>query len=441
MAAVDSGHILARQLRERVQSELADRIPLLPDADDDVVRGLIREVVDQLAASPEFESVSARDVGSLTQGLTDEFLGYGPLQPLLADPSVSEIMVNGGGFDPDGRQLPHQVWVEREGRLELTDVRFDGEEHVVRIMNRIAGRSGRHLDQANPIEDASLVDGSRFNGTLYPCAPDGSTFNIRKFQQSRLGYADMVARGTLTRPMLEFLATCVACRCSVLISGGTGSGKTTMLNMLSEFIPHEERIFTIEDTCELLVHKMHPHVVRLEARKPNSEGKGEVTLLDHLVSTLRKRPDRIIVGECRGPEAYTMLEAMNTGHEGGMTTIHANDANSALTRLMTLVKQGDPTLSEGTIKSKIADAFDVVMQIQRKSDGSRVVTEVMAVGGYNEGVIQHEPLFAFEQEGTDGRGRVIGRHVALGAQPTRIKEKVEEAGYEYDLSWMTGEVG
>ncbi len=428
---------LVTQLKNEVQDELSTRVPLLSgNVDDDVIRGLIRDVVNEKSRAAEYLPIPEPEIGKLITRFSDDFLGYGPLQPLLADPDVSEIMVNGGGFDEDGNMLPHEVWVEKNGKLILTDVRFESEEHVVRVMNRIAATTGRHLDSANPIEDAALKDGSRFNGTLFPAAKDGSTMNIRKFQQNRLTYRDMVASGTLTIDELEFLATAVASRCSILISGGTGSGKTTMLNMLSGFVPSGERIITIEDTCELLVHKSHPHVVRFESRKPNSEGKGEITLNDHLVAALRKRPDRIIVGECRGPEAYTMLEAMNTGHEGSMSTIHANDAQAALIRLMTLVKQGDSTLSEDTIWSKIAQAIDLVVQVQRKSDGRRVVTEIMAVGNYQEGTIQHDMLFEFDQKGLDESGHVVGEHRACGTQPAAIMTKIREAGYDYKLEWM-----
>ena len=431
---------LAAQLRAAVQDELAQRIPLLPgNPDDNTVEELIRRVVNDFSGMGDFRAIHRETVGQLTQGIVDDFLHYGPITHLLNDDSISEIMVNGAGFDEDGNMLPHVTWIERRGKLELADVRWENDDHVIQIMNRICGESGRHIDAANPIEDASLRDGSRFNGTAYPLAPDGSTFNIRKFQQNRLGYRELVAGQTLTPKELSFLATAVAARCSILISGGTGSGKTTFLNMLSGFIPHSERILTIEDTCELLVHKEHPHVVRFEARKANSEGMGEITLNDHLVAALRKRPDRIIVGECRGPEAYTMLEAMNTGHDGSMTTIHANDAQSALTRLTTLVMQGDDSLSEGTVKAKIADALDLIVQVQRKSDGRRVVTEIMAVGSFQEGVIQHEMLYRFDQEGTDPNGKVIGHHTALGAQPAEIRKKIEEAGYEYDLEWMQSE--
>lgn len=433
--------VTERMIRSAIQDELSDRISRISSgANDQTVKTLITQTVEELAA--ERAEIQRDDIDDLIESFVNEFLHLGPLQPLLADPEISEIMVNGAGFDENGELLPHEVWIERNGLLERApEVVFDDEEHVRRIMNRIVGRIGRHMDEANPIEDASLADGSRFNGTLYPIAPDGSTFNIRRFQQDRLGWRDLVDIGTATVSQIEFLATCVKSRLSILVSGGTGSGKTTLLNVLGGFIEGSERIVTIEDTCELLLHRRHPHVVRFEARKRNAEGAGEVTLDDHLVAALRKRPDRIIVGECRGPEAATMLEAMSTGHDGSMTTIHANDTVAALTRLVTLVKSGDRSLSEDTVRAKIADALDIVVQVQRLSDGVRRIVGIEAVGGYADGVIQHEPLWVFERAGIDDEGHVIGRHVPSGAQPSAVRRKIEEAGYEYDCAWLVDEAG
>ncbi len=428
-------------LRRAVQEAISYDIASLPnDASSETVRSMIQTAVRNVSAGGQFGGADEAEIAEITQKLEDEFLGFGPIEPLLADPTVSEIMVNGGGFDEDGNQLPHRIFIERGGKVsEVTDIHFDNEDHVVRIMNRIAGTQGRHLDQANPIEDAALPDGSRFSGTVYPISPDGSSFNIRKFQQDRLGFQDLIDIGTFTQEQMEFLATCIVAKCSILISGGTGSGKTTLLNVLGGFIPADERLITIEDTCELLLHKNHADVTRLQARKSNSEGSGEVTLNDLLVNTLRRRPDRIIVGECRGPEAYTMLEAMNTGHEGSMTTIHANDPVSALTRLVTLVKQGDDGLSENTIKQKVADALDLVVQVQRLSDGTRKCTAIEAIGKYSDGVIQHDELWSFHRRGIGEDGKFIGSHVANGIQPAAIRNKIEAAGLRYDIDWLTGE--
>ena len=432
---------ISARLRHAVQESLSSRIALLADdATDETVRAMIQNSVRNIMGTGQFAGVTEEQSAQITKQLEDEFLGFGPIEPLLADDSISEIMVNGGGFDEDGHQRPSRVFIERHGKVsEVNNVKFDDENHVLRIMNRIVGQMGRHLDQANPIEDAALPDGSRFSGTVFPISPDGSSFNIRKFQQDRLGYEDLIRIGTFTLPQMQFLATCIVAKCSILISGGTGSGKTTLLNVLGGFIPEDERLITIEDTCELLLHKNHADVTRLQARKANSEGSGEVTLNDLLVNTLRRRPDRIIVGECRGPEAYTMLEAMNTGHEGSMTTIHANDPVSALTRLVTLVKQGDDGLSENTIKQKVADALDLVVQVQRLSDGTRKCTSIQAIGGYSDGLIHHDELWSFKRTGKDQNGYFTGNHQPSGIQPASIRKKIENAGLKYDINWLIGQ--
>ena len=429
---------LKKSLKGAMQALLADRIADLPAASDNAT--LERLIVSTVEAEARRDGrLSGREVDQLATELVNEFLHLGPLQPLMADPDITEIMVNGGGFDESGAMRPHTTWVERNGLLEpRLDVTWDDEAHVRRIMNRILARQGRRIDEANPIEDGSLSDGSRFNGTLYPVAPDGSTFNIRRFRKDQVNAEQYLAFGTASVDEMNFLATLAAAKGSILISGGTGSGKTTLLNILASFIPAGERIITIEDTCELLVHVTHPHVLRLEGRKANAEGAGEITLEDHLKSALRKRPDRIIVGECRGAEAYTMLEAMNTGHEGSMTTIHANDPIAALRRLVTLVKQGDATLSEDIIKEKISDAIDCVVQVKRLPDGSRVITQIEAVGGYVDGVIQHDTLFEY-RFGPDAGSRSAGRHRPLGVQPADLRRKIVEAGFQYDPEWFLDE--
>ena len=426
-----------KTLKARLQDMISSQVSRISgEVSDSAIKDLIGATVRDAARASGL-GMNDEELDILVQEMINEFLYFGPLQPLFSDPEISEIMVNGDGKDEEGVLKPPVVWIEKHGKLERAPyIKFDDDDHVKRVMNRICARQGRHIDDANPIEDASLPDGSRFNGTIYPAAVDGSTFNIRRFQQDRIDCDQYVSFGTCTNDEMRFLATCVAARCSILISGGTGSGKTTLLNILSGFIPQSERIITIEDTCELLVHKHHPHVVRLEARKANAEGIGEITLDDHLRSALRKRPDRIIVGECRGPEAYTMLEAMNTGHEGSMTTIHANDPVAALTRLATLVMQGDSSLSEDTVKTKIAQALDLVVQIERLSDGSRKVTKIEAVNGFVDGMIQHDPLFEFKRDGVDENDNIIGRHHSFGSQPGNIRKKISAAGYEYDPQWF-----
>ena len=425
---------LKQRFRSALQEQIASQISLA-GTDDETVKLLIRNTVREATALSA--DINPEEQEELVEDFINEFLYFGPLQPLLADPSISEIMVNGAGTDQEGNWRPHEVWIERGGMLRRChEVRFEGEEHVRRIMNRICARQGRRIDDANPIEDASLPDGSRFNGTIYPVAPDGSCFNIRRFSQEMLTADELVRGASASKEEMEFLLTCVASRCSILISGGTGSGKTTLLNVLASAIPEEERIITIEDTCELLVHRQHKHVLRLEARKPNAEGAGEVTLDDHLRSALRKRPDRIIIGECRGAEAYTMLEAMNTGHEGSLTTIHANDPVSALTRLVTLVKQGDPTLSEDTVRSKIAAALDLVVQVQRLSDGSRRITSIEAIGDNIDGHIQHEQLFYFDKSCPDA----APAHRSCRVQPGQVRQRICEAGYVYEPGWFIDEL-
>lgn len=425
-----------QQVKQRfktgLQEQIANQISLAgAGANDESVKQLIKTTVTN--ATSVAADITSDEQEQIIEEFINEFLYFGPLQPLLADDEISEIMVNGGGVRQDGSLMPHKVYIEKHGIIQrCNDVHFDDEGHVRRIMNRICSRQGRRIDDANPIEDASLPDGSRFNGTVFPIAPDGSCFNIRRFRQNMITADELVDGNTASKAEMEFLLTCVAARCSILISGGTGSGKTTLLNILASAIPEHERIVTIEDTCELLVHKQHEHVVRLEARKPNAEGVGEITLDDHLRSTLRKRPDRIIIGECRGAEAYTMLEAMNTGHEGSLTTIHANDPQSALTRLVTLVKQGDPTLSEETIRSKIASALDLVVQVQRLSDGSRRITSIEAIGSHVDGVIQHEQLFHYQRDAED----TPKSHRSCESQPAALRKRIQEAGYVYESSWF-----
>lgn len=433
MLAPDLRHAAKRRLQESVSDEISR---IQGSASEEHIQQLIEAEVEKLVRFAP--GVEEADKTRLVAEAVSDFLHYGPIDPLLADKTISEIMVNGGGVDEQGKLLPHKVFIERNGAVERrNDIVFEDDAHVVRIMNRILSRQGRHIDDANPVEDATLPDGSRFNGTIYPVAPDGSTFNIRMFRDDALTPEAYVRFGTATWRIMGFLATAVAAKCSILISGGTGSGKTTLLNILAGYIPADERIITIEDTCELLVHKTHEDVVRLEARKPNQEGEGEVTLDTHLKSALRKRPDRIIVGECRGAEAYTMLEAMSTGHDGSMTTIHANDAVAAITRLETLVKQGDATLSEETILQKIAGALDLVVQIQRMSDGSRRIVEVQAINGYVDGCVQHLPLFRFVREGIDAAtGELKGHFESLGAHPMQVKAKIEAEGYEYKPDWF-----
>ena len=431
------------RLREAVQAEVSARIAALPadEPGEEAVKALIDDAVSELAESGEYGEIPAAEERRLADAIADDMLRYGPLQPLLDDPGVTEIMCNGVGYD-EGGALRHEVWTERGGRLAPEPgVAFEGEEHVQRIMNKICGQSGRHIDQSNPIVDAALPDGSRFNGTIWPIAKDGSSFNIRKFRDDMLGWRSLVEMGSMTRREAEFLKACVVAGCNILVAGGTGSGKTTFLNMLSGFVDGGERIMVVEDTSELLIHRTHRHTQRFESRPANSEGSGAVTLDDNLVAVLRKRPDRIIVGECRGREAYTMLEAMNTGHDGGMSTIHANSAKDAIVRLLTLAFQHPSCgfLSEKSVLAKIGSGIDLVVYLKRFPDGTRRVTEIEAVGGFSDGVVQRDRLWEFEVEGVDGDGRYFGSHRALGVQPGRIRRKIEDIGGEWNLAWTAEE--
>lgn len=434
-----------RKFRLRLHDNIANKVASLgDDPTSDKVKAIIARAVE--SSIRELEGYSGEAINGhekailetrLTKEFVSEFLGYGPLDALLEEEGVSEIMVNPLGIDPKtGAVIGHEVIIEKEGRLSpRPDIVFDGEEHVRHIMHRIAARQGRRIDDANPIVDATLADGSRFNGTLYPLCPDGSTFNIRVFNETVLSAEDLLAENTMSREEFEFLKACVRAHCSILISGGTGAGKTTLLNSLAEFIDPDERVITIEDTCELLVNKTHHHTVRFEARPSNSEGKGLISMDDHLRAALRKRPDRIIIGECRGAEAYTMLEAMNTGHEGSMTTIHANDPSSALIRLMTLVKQADSSLSEATIKTKIAQAIDLIIQVKRMKNGLRRISCIEAIDGYSDGNIHHDKIFhLFSEENEEGE--TFESHVPCKTQPLKIKEKIEHAGVRYDKTWF-----
>ena len=351
----------------------------------------------------------------LVREVVDEVLGLGPLEPLLQDPTITEIMVNG----------PHRVYIERAGKLYPTAITFRDEAHVLRIIERIIAPLGRRLDEASPMVDARLPDGSRVNAIIPPLAVDGPCLTIRKFARDPLTADDLVAMGTLSREALEFLAACVVARLNLLISGGTGTGKTTFLNVLSAFIPPDERIVTIEDPCELQLRQ--PHVVRLETRPPNIEGKGEITQRHLVKNALRMRPDRIIVGEVRAGEAFDMLQAMNTGHEGSLTTVHANSPRDALARLENMVLMANLDLPVRAIREQIASAIHLIVHLSRLRDGSRRVTQVTEVVGMEGEMVTLQDIFVFRQEGLDGQGRVVGRLLPTGLRP-RCAEKFLQHG-------------
>jgi len=341
----------------------------------------------------------------LVEEILDNILGLGPLEPLLRDPEVSDIMING----------PKVVYVERKGKLVKTNVTFSDSKHLMQIIDRIVAAVGRRIDETTPMVDARMADGSRFNAIIPPLALDGACVSIRRFGTVPIHAEDLVALGSVPRPILEVLRGAVRSALNIVISGGTGSGKTTLLNVLSSFIPDGERIITIEDSAELQLQQ--EHVVRLETRPANLEGKGEVTPRDLVRNCLRMRPDRIILGEVRGAEAIDMLQAMNTGHDGSLATVHANSARDALARFETMVGIGMPNMSDKSIRETIARALDVIVQVDRLSDGSRRVISVTEVTGMEGPVITTQDIFVFEQKTIDENGKVRGVFRATGVRP------------------------
>ena len=354
---------------------------------------------------------------ALFQDVRNDMLGYGPIQPLLDDPEVSEVMVNG----------PRKVYVERNGRLSRTDVAFDDDEHVMRVIERIVLPLGRHVDADSPTVDARLADGSRVNAVVRPVALDGPSITIRKFRKDKLTVAELVRLGTLTEHMAEFLRACVLARLNIIISGGTGSGKTTLLNVLSGYIPENERIITIEDAAELQLQQ--DHILRLETKPRNVEGKGETTVRDLVRNSLRMRPDRIVVGECRGGEALDMLQAMNTGHDGSLTTLHANTPRDALSRLETMVLMAGMELPLKVVRQQVSSAVDLIVQQTRLKDGSRKITAITEVAGMEGDTIVLTDIFKWEQSGVDPDGKAIGELKATGIRPL-FSPRLEAAGHK-----------
>ena len=395
---------------------------LIDDLDSTKIQALGREEAREaveMAARATIGELAPTVVGlerdELAAHVADEVLGLGPIEPLVNDPYVSEIMVN----------APDIVYFEREGIIYRSDVQFRDFNHIMRIAERIIAPLGRRVDEASPYVDARLADGSRVNIVIPPVAPDSPTISIRKFRADRYKVADLIGAGTFTDEMSQFLRACVRGRLSVLISGGAATGKTTLLNALSAFIPESERIVTIEDPNELKLQQ--PHVVRLEARPPNLEGRNAVTQRDLVRNALRMRPDRIIVGEVRGSESFDMLQAMNTGHEGSLTTVHANSPRDALARVENMVLMAGFDLPVRAIREQIASAIHLVLQLARFVDGSRKIVNVSEISGMESQTITMQELFRFYQEGLDDNGRVVGQHVCTGIQP-RFAEQLERAG-------------
>jgi pilus assembly protein CpaF len=357
----------------------------------------------------------------LIQDLYDEVRGLGPLEALLKDESINDILVNG----------PHQIFVERAGKLQLTDVAFKDERHLLRIIDRIVSAVGRRVDESNPYVDARLADGSRFNAMVPPVAVDGSLVSIRKFRKDKLSIADLVRFGAFSEEMAAYLQAAVSTRLNVIVSGGTGSGKTTTLNALSSFIDDNERILTIEDTAELQLQQTH--VGRMESRPPNVEGKGAVTQRDCLRNALRMRPDRIIVGETRGEEVIDMLQAMNTGHDGSMTTIHANSARDGISRLENMIAMAGIEMPIKAVRAQIASAVNLIVQASRLQDGSRRMTSITEITGMEGEVISMQEVFRFQRVGLTPDNRIIGHFTATGVR-SHFSERFRLWGYDLPAS-------
>ena len=401
-----------RELKTSLHTKVLNEVDLesLNRLDDEVAREHVSQIVrDMLQREKTPLALAERE--RLGREIIDELFGYGPIQPLLDDPTVADILVNGAGV----------VYVERHGMLEHTDVKFNDNQHLMRIIERIVARVGRRVDESSPMVDARLPDGSRVNAIIPPLALDGPTLSIRRFGRDPLTAPDLLTNGTLVKPMIDLLQAVVEGKLNILISGGTGAGKTTLLNVLSAFIPEEERIITIEDAAELQLKQRH--VVRLETRPPNIEGKGAVKQRQLVVNSLRMRPDRIVVGEVRSEEALDMLQAMNTGHEGSMTTIHANSPRDALSRLETMVAMANLNLPDKAIRQQISSAINLVVQIARLTDGSRRVTSISEITGMEGPIVTMQDLFVFERHGFDANHKVLGKFRPSGIRP-KFSEKL-----------------
>jgi pilus assembly protein CpaF len=408
-----------QKLKSRIHQRLVESIDIqaltLLDQSDALEAAIERTL--HVLIDEEKLPLTADERLDVVRDVLNETLGLGPLEPLLMDPEINDILVNGA----------HDVWVDRDGVLEATDIRFKDDNHLLHVINRIVARIGRRVDESSPIVDARLPDGSRVNAIIPPLSLDGPSLSIRRFRATPFTAEELIERGALNERMSRFLSAAVHARLNILISGGTSAGKTTLLNMLSRYVLDSERIVTIEDTAELALQQRH--VVRLESRPANIEGQGAVTQRDLVKNALRMRPDRIIVGEVRGAEALDMLQAMNTGHEGSLTTVHSNSPRDALSRIETLVLLAGIDLSQRSIREQIGSAFDLIIQIKRLQDGRRRIVSITEITGVNDGVIATQELFEFRQDGVDEGKRVIGEHVACGLRPYH-EVKFKEASIE-----------
>ena len=405
-----------QELKDRLHQRVIEMLDLtaINSMSQEAVTAQLTKLIEQLLQQ-ESVPLNQRERTQLTQDILHETLGLGPLEPLLADQTINDILVNGY----------KQVFVERDGRLELTSVRFKDNAHLKKIIERIVSRIGRRIDESSPMVDARLADGSRVNAIIPPLAIDGPSLSIRKFSKDPLQLCDLVEKQSMTPEIGELLKAIVQARLNVLISGGTGSGKTTLLNVLSGFIPNNERIVTIEDAAELQLRQ--EHVVRLETRPANIEGKGEVAQRELVKNALRMRPDRIILGEVRGAESLDMLQAMNTGHDGSLTTVHANSCRDALTRIETLVSMAGFNLAAKAMRHYVSSALDVIIQIARMSDGTRKLISLQEVVGMEGDLITLQELFTFQQTGLDENRKVKGRFKATGVRP-KFAERLAAKG-------------
>lgn len=406
------------ELKKRLHSKLLDELDMGKmggDVDNESTKQQIVSLIETLLQE-EGVPLATSDRNRLIEELVDDILGLGPIEPLLRDKSVNDVLVNG----------PKKVYVERKGVLELSNIVFDDEAHLMRIINRIVSSVGRRVDESSPMVDARLKDGSRVNAIILPLSIDGASLSIRKFSAKKFALDDLVKFGALTQNMADMLKLCVKCRMNILVSGGTGSGKTTFLNALSNFIPDTERTITIEDAAELQIQS--EHVVRLETRPPNLEGKGEITQRDLVKNALRMRPERIILGEIRSGEALDLLQAMNTGHDGSMGTLHANTTRDAFSRLETMCLMSGLDLPQRAIREQIASAVHLICQLNRFSDGSRRITQISEVTGMENGIISTQDVFVFEQKGVDENKKVKGVFKPSGIRP-KFSTKIEAKGF------------
>jgi pilus assembly protein CpaF len=407
-----------QEIKARVHRKLINKLDLskLENADPSTIQNDVKKVIN-LILDEENVPLSGIERESVQTDVINELFGLGPLEPLLADKSISDILVNGW----------RDVYIERRGKLEKVEVTFRDDSHLMQIIDRIVSRIGRRVDESSPMVDARLTDGSRVNAIIPPLSLDGPVLSIRRFGVDPLTIKNLIEFKALTPQLVQVLEACVKARLNILISGGTGAGKTTLLNCLSGFIPLDERLVTIEDSAELLLQQ--PHVVRLETRPPNIEGRGEVTQRNLLRNALRMRPDRIIVGEVRGDESIDMLQAMNTGHDGGMTTIHANTPRDALARLETMIAMANLRISDKAMRQQISSAINLIIQVSRMGDGSRKVVSVSEIIGMEGEIITMQEIYRFMRTGVGPRGEVLGQFRPTGIRP-RFSERLEQYGFK-----------